>query len=287
MSPPRAPKARDGLLNLTGFEWRDDYLGRYVDAGCDGVLVGPGRTGELSDLAFLAVLPGLRRVSCAGGVVDCSDVARVPGLRELHLPVDYAGPLPLAELPDLETLSSPYSAAFGEGIASLTALRSLMVWFWPKGVDLDLLGPKPELTWLRVEMKRGAEVTASAFAHVPQLRELLLYDGSLVDSSGLAALRRLRVLRFYSTKVADLRFAGAVPELTTLAMENAGEVATLRPLAGHPSLEVLALAGRTFVGDGDFAPLFSIPKLRSVGIERGASNYSHKPAELRANFPPG
>jgi hypothetical protein len=178
MSPPRAPKASDGFLNLTGFEWRDEYLGRYLDAGCDGVLVGPGSTGEMSDLAFLAMLPGLRSVSCMRGVVDCSDVVRLAGLRELHLPVDYAGPLPLGELPDLEKAEQSVLSRVRGGYCAL--------------------------------------------------------DGS-----------------------------------------------------AQPHGVVLAQGRRTTVGDGDFAPLFSIPKLRSVGIERGASNYSHKPAEIRANFPPG
>jgi hypothetical protein len=108
-----------------------------------------------------------------------------------------------------------------------------------------------------------------------------LYEGTLVDPQRLAGLSQLREVAFRATKVRDLGFVRALPRLKELELDNAGDVVTLGPLAGHPALESLAISGSTKIVDGDMNPILSIPRLRSFGIERGAAHYTHTPAELR------
>lgn len=280
-------KGGDPELWVVDEPWRHEYVDLFVEKGCTGLLLGaPGKPAAMPDIDFVAELPGLVSIRMLRGVSDCSAVSKVSGLVNLQLATDYKGPLPIAGLSRLRQLSMPYLPAVAD-VAGLTGLTELMVWFWPTGVDFDVLGPKPALTWLRLELKRNASVTAGAFAAMPNLRELRLYGGTVADVSGMERLTDLRVLEFNSTKISEVGFVGAMPALTELTMENSGEIATLAPLRGHPALRTVAIAGKTTVADGDLTPLFTIPTLRGVGMERGAKNYSHSPAEIRAEFPPG
>ncbi|MFI9815138.1 leucine-rich repeat domain-containing protein [Saccharothrix variisporea] len=274
-------KDRDGTrtLEVEGDEPVDAIVRRFVDEGCTSVLVG-----FRQDADFLPELPGLTEVSFLRGVKDLSAVYRVPGLTRLALPTDHRGPLDLAAVPGLEFLVTPHCPGI-EGLRELRSLRELVVHGWPSG-DFAVLGDKPELRFLRLEMKRRAEVSALGLAGAPGVTTLWLYDGRLTDTRELAALTAVRELALRATKVDNVEFVAAMPELTRLELDNAGDIASLAPLRGHPSLRDLALAGSTRLVDGDFGPLFDMPALKGVGLDHNAPHYTHRAADIRQAFPP-
>ncbi|MEU4520447.1 leucine-rich repeat domain-containing protein [Amycolatopsis sp. NPDC024027] len=229
------------------------------------------------DLGFVRDLPVLTRVRLLRGVADCSAVADVPGLEELSLATDYRGPLTLAGLTRLQVLGMPFLPAVGE-LAELGALRELTVWGWPKSEpSLAVLGDKPSLEFLRLELKRTTALTTAGLV-APKLHTLWPYDGSV---SLTGAFPQLDTLRLNSTKVASLDFVRDLPRLRELVLENAGEVESVTPLRGHPALRAVAVAGRTTFRDGDLGALLELPAAESVALERGAPHYSHRPAEVR------
>ncbi|MEQ0560396.1 leucine-rich repeat domain-containing protein [Amycolatopsis sp. NEAU-NG30] len=264
-------------LEVEDVAWTPDLGERFVAEGCTGLLVGAPDGPAMPDLGFVRDLPGLTRVRLLRGVRDCSAVADVPGLEELTLASDYRGPLTLGSLPRLRTLAMPFLPAVAD-LAKLGELRVLAVWGWPKSSPtLEVLGDKPELEFLRLELKRTTVLTTAGLV-APKLRTLWLYDGRV---SFAAAFPELEVLHLNSTKVASLDFVRDLPRLRDLFVENAGEVESADPLRGHPALRLLAFAGRTTFRDGDLGALLELPAVESVALERGAPHYSHKPAEIR------
>jgi hypothetical protein len=47
----------------------------------------------------------------------------------------------------------------------------------------------------------------------------------------------------------------------------------------------MIVAGRTRIVDGDRTPLFDVPQLRWLAVERSYDGYTHSPADLRQRFP--
>lgn len=261
-------------LQVDDVPWIPELAGRFVAEGCTGLLVGSPRGPALPDLGFVRELPGLTRVRLLRGVADCSAVADVPGLEELSLASDYGGPLALDALTRLRVLEMPFLPAVAD-LVNLRELRELTVWDWPKSEpSLSVLGDKPSLEFLRLELKRTATLTLAGLV-APRLRALWLYSGTV---SFAGAFPELEVLRLNSTKVASLDFVRDLPRLRELFLENAGEVESAAPLRGHPALRTVAFGGRTMFRDGDLGPLLTV---ESVALERGAPHYSHKPAEVR------
>jgi hypothetical protein len=102
-------------------------------------------------------------------------------------------------------LAVPFRKGVAE-IAGLTGLEMLAVEEWPKGTDLALLGPKPRLRDLYLQLKRTAVVSSAWFPSASALTQLSLYFGRLGDTAGLAALTEMESLRFADTKSERPRF---------------------------------------------------------------------------------
>lgn len=255
-------KVRNGYLDLVGKAWQDSYAEEFAARGCTGVLLGAPGGPPIPDVSFLTRIPGLRGVGFMRGVQDISAVSQVPGLRELNIASDYKGPFSFAGLDELEALSMPYLPAVAS-LGALTRLRDLMVSFWPKGVPVDVLGPKPELEALRLEFKRGVTVSSAGFAGAPALQRLSLYDGVLTDVDGFGGLTEMREFHLYGTKLPALDFVAGMPQLDWLHLEKCGEIASLEPLRGHPSVRVVSISG-TKVATGDWSPLGDLPAAKEV-----------------------
>lgn len=268
-------KVRNGYLDVSKEPaWRDEFTEVFVERGATGVLL----SGDHDDLGFLTEIPGLQAVSFLRGIKDASGVAVVPGLKELSLPSDYSGPLDLSGLTGLESLSMPYSPAVA-GLPALTRLRSLMIWFWPKRVELDVLGPKPELAEMRLEFKRGVRISSAALAAAPKLRKLSLYDGELTDTDGLSGLSDMREISFFGTKIGRIDFVAAMPRLFWLWLEKCGDIADIEALRGHASMKHLTLSDVKIIS-GDLSPLLDLPAATGIGIHPRYRHYSHELGEV-------
>ncbi|GHG03603.1 MULTISPECIES: leucine-rich repeat domain-containing protein [Amycolatopsis] len=264
-------------LQVQDVPWTPELSERFAAEGCTGLLVGSPGGPAVPDLGFVRDLPGLTRVRLLRGVADCSAVADVPALEELALATDYHGPLALAGLTRLRVLGMPFLPAVAD-LAKLRELRELTVWDWPKTEpSLEVLGDKPSLEFLRLELKRTTTLTLAGLA-APKLRTLWLYDGKVTFAGEFPDLE---IVQLNSTKVASLDFVRTLPRLQELDLQNGGEVESLAPLRGHPALRTVAFGGRTTFRDGDLSPLRELPVVENVSFERGAPHYNLKPAEVR------
>lgn len=260
--------------------WHAELGERFRAESCTGLLVGcPGKRGVMGDLDFALELDGLRSVRLLRGIRDISAIFGLRQLEALQLDTVFSGPLNLTALSALRRLETPFVPGI-ETLPSARHLTDLIVFGWSAG-DLSILGEKSTLRFLRVEVKRRTSVSAAGIERAQLLERLNFYEGTLLDPDRLAGLTRLTEVALRNTKIANIEFARKLLRLRFLEMDNVGNVATLRPLDGHPALEVVNLSGSTIIDDGDMNPLLRIPQLRSIGLTRAAANYSHSPRELR------
>lgn len=274
---------KDGTIELQVTEggWRSEYVEVFSESGCTSIMLGAPGGPSIKEVGFLLDLPGLRSVRFLKGVEDCSAVEGVVGLRALSLAVDYRGPLSLSGLDDLRELSMPFISDV-DGLAELSSLRYLHVWYWPKDFEsFSVLGTKGELEFLRVEFRRTVQIVDSALGDVPNLKKLWLYSGRLLDSRGLGDAVGLHELALRATKIGELGFVRRLTDLRSLELENCGEVASLEPIRGHGRLEHVAIAERTVVSDGDLTPLLDLPAAHSVAIGRRADHYNVPLSDVR------
>ena len=236
----------------------------YVEASCDGVALDFGES--YGDLGFLRSLSNLRSLIIgAARVKDLSAVFDKTELEELGAGLNIRDLRGLHRLTKLKRLGVPFRRGI-EGLAELTGIEEMSIEEWPNGQELALLGPKPQLSSLGLHLKRTAAVSSAWFESAPQLTDLQMYFGRLSDTAGLAALTEMENLRFADTKVADLDFVTSMPRLRRLELDNAGEIASLTPLRGHPALTELYVIGRTTVRDGNLDIRSHIPSLRAGSI---------------------
>lgn len=279
-------RERDGfrILMLGPEGWTPRAADMYGSEGCDGLAVEPDV--PFDDLAFLLPLHPLRLVILgAARVRDLSALFEKEGVEELGIGLNVRDLRGIGRLINLTDLTAPFRKGFEE-ISGLSKLRSLSVEEWPKGVDLDILGKKPNLQHLWLAMKRTATISSEWFPSAPELREVNLYSGRLADTEGLGSLARLESLRFANTKVEDVDFAPSTSRLRSLELDSSGDVASLEPLRNHPRLAEIRLIGTTRIVDGDMTPLFDIPQRELLAVEHSHDNYTHSAADLRRRFPP-
>ena len=127
--------------------------------------------------------------------------------------------------------------------------------------------------WLLIEDPRtqllehlhpaGVEVDdLRRFAHLVNLRALVLWPAkttSLTSLEGVEALRRLTFFNINRSEVADIEPIVECP-LETLVLQST-LVHDLKPLARHPTLEYLSV---DYTRVTDLTPLFECPKLERV-----------------------
>ncbi|MFE6222568.1 hypothetical protein [Streptomyces sp. NPDC057854] len=277
-------RRRDGWSEMfvTDEPWDPAYAERFADGTCDGLVVGAPaarKKGPAADLGFLPGVPGLRSLRVLDGIPDLSPVARCTALVRLRLPASAGQELDVSALTELRELEAPWPVV-ARSLPLLASPDDLVLPEWT-GASLAALGPKPALRKLRLETRRRHVTDIDGAALLADLRELRLYDGRIARPELLAGASALEDVSLLGAKTDTIGFAAALPRLRRLELENCGDIASLAPLAGHPSLREVMLSGSTRVADGDLSPLLSGPELAFVAVERGHAHYSHAPREVR------
>ncbi|WP_405021208.1 hypothetical protein OHV05_34210 [Kitasatospora sp. NBC_00070] len=264
---------RGGEMQLLDHPWQSEYAEYFRTGQCDGLLVGDG------DLGWLPTVPGLKRLRLGSGTGAPAPAADCASLTLLWLPLHgRRGGFDFSRLAALEVLETPVLPGF-ETLRSVTSLRELTVVHW-RDQALTELGPKPNLTFLRIACVRGRGLSMAGAGQLPALDLLWIEDGVLTDTDRLCDAEQLTELRLVGAKTSTLAFAARLPRLRTLLLENCGPIDSLAPLAGHPALREITVCGSTVIADGDLVPLTDHPDLTQVALERGAPHYSHRPAEV-------
>lgn len=123
--------------------------------------------------------------------------------------------------------------------------------------------------------------TLDGLDRFPSLRTLEIAGAALHDIGGLALAPNLTVLGFEACRrLPELGPVGQLRQLRQLALLDCGDIPSIVPLAGHPSIAELVAYGTTRIADGDLSPLLSMPALRRLVL---ASRRSYTPsvAEVR------
>jgi len=281
MATAKVRTVRDGrrLLSLSDSGWTPDLAKMYVDQECQGVTVSAlGRDFEIPDVSFLHQLPGLEEIRLLGRIRDDTAAFEISSARSLQVDTPCRTAIRFGAAVDLETLDLWWRPGV-ETVAELANLRELSIYGW-EAPDFRILGEKPALEFLRVQLRRATAVTSAGLAGARALRTAWFYEGAITDTEELSALPQVEELAFRGTKVSSLDFVRACPRLRSLELENCGEIASLAPLADHPALASVAISGSTKIVDGDLSPLLAAT-LVDVALERGHPHYSHRPAEVR------
>jgi hypothetical protein len=260
-------RSRDQAIEAAGGEWRvmrpfePAELAKAILAnGVRALSVGAG------DCAFLAGLTGIEFLDIRG-TPDATAFPRMDRLRGLSCDSGWLGRLDFRLLPNLEWLSiGGADRRRNRGLETLftghAKVRRVRLAGY-QGTDLRPLAPLPSLERIEIIGARRLVSLEGARDLAASMTELVLVRCPNLDSlAGVEALGRLRYLRLQAcNRVSDV---GPVAQLNALVFLDASlspGVQSLRLLAGHPSLEYLAV-GRVL--DGDFTPLQTMPRLRMI-----------------------
>ena len=242
---------------------------------------------RLVNASLVASVVGLDQIEflkVGFGLADPASILSLPRLRSLHIG-GWNGDLDFGRLPDLEWLSIG-DANFASGLDGLIAqhgrLRSLTVLFYGRP-DLRAIGDLPALERLR--FKQCKIRTLAGIGGAPKIAGMTFeYCASLNSLEGIEACANLEYLRVAnSPRLHDLAPLASTRRLRMLDLETTSGIESLKPIAGHPGLQVVYFSK---IADQDLDPLGSMPMLKLVRARGG--KYNREPAEFNriGSLPP-
>lgn len=229
------------------------------------------------EIGFLAELPDLEYLVLNTAEPDAGVINALHRLRGLAFSYGWKGRLDFTHLPVLEWLQLT-GADPGRGIETLLAghpvLRQLAIGK-ARASDLSAFVALPALERLEISNSRRLTSLAGADRVATSLRQLVLAMlPGLASLDGISGISGLEYVAIEScVKVTDLAPLRDLPRLRVLNLMQPKGVASLRPLAGHPTLQYVSF-GR--VADGDLTPLRELPRLERIN-----------PGGYRYNLDPG
>lgn len=215
-----------------------------------------------AQLAEIAGLDQIEFLTVGFGLADPAFIESLPKLRGLYVD-GWKGRLDFGRLPRLEWLAIGDARA-ADGLDGLLThhptLRSLDVVFY-QGRDLRSIRELPALKRLRLKQSRVQ--TLDGLGGALALSELLIeYSPRLHSLSAIRDCERVQYLALGPARgVTDIADAGRLPALRFLNLLELASIDSLRPLAGHPSLELLFLPQDVKVG---IEALAEMPMLRAI-----------------------
>jgi hypothetical protein len=214
----------------------------------------------VGDLSFLTELPELEFL-IARDPPDVAPIHTLSKLRVLSFPGTWEGHLDARAWPVLLRFGATEIPKDGGGVETLYAHPRLLSLGLqrPRLVDLGPIAA-PRLASLSVADSRTVVSLAGIDELASTLLDLTLSGLPALESlHGLEALRRLEVLHLDGLRqITSLEIVAELPSLRFLDVLDLKNVESLRPLAGHATLEYIGF-GRT--ADLDLEPLLTIPNL--------------------------
>ena len=231
-----------------------------------------------SDISFLLDIPGIHGVDIMSDkVTDVSAIFRLKALKTLSLYCKAKMAGDFADLKHLQDIGLGWRSVYGS-LFSLSHLKRINIIGYPDR-DLTRWKVNDDLSELCLESSRLE--TLNGIECFRNLKWLDLFRCPKLESldaiSEASFIEKVRIGR--CSKRSDLAPIGKLSELKELDIEDGGDIQSLAPIAKCRKLEVLRVAGKTTVLDGDFTPLAKMPKLRAVFFAP-REHYSHTATEL-------
>lgn len=263
--------------------WSEAAGERLLREGADSLFLNHTRGWKGKDLAFLAGLPRLKRLSIIDWEIqDVSGVSALSALEYLLLHVPARSRIGFPALKKLRHCSFKWIPG-NEDLFACVGLERLSLIEYKEG-SLDPLGGMSGLRFLRVSDNRKAAETGF-LAGLPQLESLeLAHCRALASLDGLERTPRLATLKVSGTKkLSTLAPIGALAALETLELEGLGTVPSLEFLSACRNLRALVLMDSE-VKDGKLDFLDGLPKLEKVIFEN-RRHYNRRREDFRRSGP--
>lgn len=226
------------------------------------------------DVAFLAELPHLKALEILD--LTIGNVSQIHGLHELRrlgVTTRCSTPIDFSAFPKLEGCDLEWRLG-SESLFDCISLRELFVNRY-KGKDI---APFARLVNLESLAILGAPVeNLQGLGGLGKLRSLRLADlRRLRCLAGLEQLTGLEELEVHTCrKVSSIGEVAALSRLKKLALNNDGDIETLKPLDNLTALEWVLFYQSTKILDGDLSPLLRQKNLARVSFQN-RRHYSHR-----------
>lgn len=214
------------------------------------------------DVEAVRHLPQLEHVQ-AQDFDDISPLERLRDLKSLFLTA-WGGRLDAEWWPDLERFGANEFPRGGGGVETVVRhprLRALSLDGYPE----ESLRPIASTRLETLDLFRSRKLTAldPTDAVATSVRHLSLDQAPKLNSaSGLERLQNLEVLKLEGLPhITAIDFVAELPRIRFLGIADLKNVQSLRPLAGHPSLEYVQCGPPK---DQDAQPLHELPRLKMV-----------------------
>lgn len=231
-----------------------------------------------SDISFLLEIPEIYGVDILSDrVIDVSPVFHLKNLKILSLfcPTRIAGDF--SKLGNLYNVGLSWRPAY-ESLFSSNFLQRVNVIDFPDK-NLGRWKFNERLRVLRLESNKLESL--AGLERFPNVHELYLFKcpklRTLDVIESASSLEKIGIARCPAFR--DLSPVASLARLTELEIEDCGEIESLKPIAKCKKLQLLQIAGKTTVIDGDFADLIKLPSLKRVLLAE-RKHYSHTGSQL-------
>jgi hypothetical protein len=272
---------RGESLVVTG-PWSDEAARRLASGEVDALVLNYARGFCEGSLDLLDEGWPLRRLSILDrSIVDLEPIGRLRGLREICVRAAESATLDLALLPHLQTVNGEW-ALIGPTLSAVADLEHLSTWrFGERG--LYAIRGHFALTTLKIKDAPWLE-SMSGIGGLSKLASLVIVGAPrLSDISDLAGLSSsLTELTLEEcAQIDEIDAVEPLTELRFLSISEAGDIASLAPVASLLRLETFYGWGSTRVVDNDLTPLADLPHLKEVRI-RPRRGYTPSARDLPA-----
>jgi hypothetical protein len=229
---------------------------------------------DLSFLSELAQLESFEILDLRSSIHDISAIHFLHNLKKLDVATYCSTEIKFSAFPKLESCSLEWGKRKAQSLFDCKTIKELF---------LNRYNGKDTLSFSKLINLESLAILSAPIENLhglSQLNKLRLLRlallrklSSLAGIEGLGQLEELEVDT--CSRIGSIEEVGCLSKLRKLALNNDGEIKSLKPLAKLSNLESVLFVESTNILDGDLMPLLHQRKLSRVSFQN-RRNYSHR-----------